>query len=118
LLFGPIGNEEDIKEIRTAELRKCIRRFDVLEAEMANARAGAPDADLIKAEFRNAVAMARHGARRGLMGMGSKTLDSVAMRHELQRIIARHEALWLARNRPGGLRESSGRLRRLLADYD
>ena len=58
-----------------------------------------------------AAAMARCGAARGLAGLDRKHYDRAALRHALQHAISQHEQLWLARNRPGGLTDSSARLR-------
>ena len=52
---------------------------------------------------------ARHGTHRLLSALGQGPTRS-SLRHDLQDIIARYENLWLQRNRPGGLRESAGRL--------
>lgn len=41
--------------------------------------------------------------------------ERTALRAELRQLIDRHRALWHARNRPGGLADSAGRLERLLA---
>jgi len=62
-------------------------------------------------ELRHAIAMSRHAVHRGRFvqfGEGS----SEALRAELQHLVMGHEDQWLARNRRGGLRESSTRLRR------
>jgi len=99
-----------IQRVKTAELRRCVKAFDAIEERLPDARPGAEDGGLVKAELANALAMARHAARRGIAAKG-RAADRTALRRELQAIIGRHEELWLARNRPGGLRESSGRLR-------
>lgn len=114
LLFSPIRSRKDMAGITAAQLRACVERFAELAARIADARPDVPDAVLIKAEFGNALAMARNGARRGLLALGAPGIERDELRHELQSIISRHESLWLARNRPGGLRESSSRLRKAL----
>jgi len=116
LLLGRLGDPGLLEGVTAAQLRRCVREFDKLERRTAAARPGVPDAGLILAEFANGLAMARHGARRGLLALGKPDLDPDALRHELQHIIAEHRRLWLARNRPGGLRDSSGYLRKALAE--
>ncbi|HEX4053342.1 MAG TPA: family 20 glycosylhydrolase [Tepidisphaeraceae bacterium] len=61
------------------------------------------DAELIKSEFANAGAMLRYACRKG---RGDATPA------ELEQIVQVHRQSWLARNRPGGLEESVGRLLR------
>ena len=95
-------------------LRRCLVRLDELEARIADARAQADDAELAKAELRNGIAMARHATHRGLAAMDRK-MKRAPLRRELLHIIGQHEALWLSRNRPGGLHISSARLRNALA---
>ena len=93
--------------------KKCVRRFDDLESQISTMRPQTPDGDLLKSELATAIAMARHGAQRVLAVLGQGT-NRAALRHDLQHIIARYEDIWLQRNRPGGLRESSGRLHQAL----
>jgi hypothetical protein len=105
--------ERLVKELPKAALRKCVSRFDELETALHAAALGCGDAELVKAEVINNLSMARFGARCTLAAAQRKP-DLSALRRELQHIISRHEDLWLARNRRGGLRESSGRLRGIL----
>jgi len=118
LLFYEIGNREMLKGVTAASLRKSVARFHKLEEQLADARPEAPDGELVKAELRNAITMARHGAERGLAGREPGKWERAAMRPTLQHIIRRHQELWLARNRPGGLAESTDYLRARLQDYD
>ncbi len=83
-------------------------------AELSARRKG-PDS-LINAELDNAIAMARHGIERLLFFRQSPGYCTAQSRRQLQRDIKvikhEHEALWLRRNRHGGLRESVAHLSR------
>jgi hexosaminidase len=105
--------QERVEEIPGSAWEQCLRRFDELESRIPDARPGVVDGELLKAELENAIAMARHGVHRALAVKG-KGMDRGALRRELQHVISRHEDLWLSRNRPGGLRENSDRLRKAL----
>lgn len=94
-------------------VRACREELDRLEEDLGGARPGCGDAELVKEELRNAIAMSRHGLDR-FRAHREAALDRTPMRRELLRIIGEHERLWLRRNRPGGLHESSARLRELL----
>ena len=59
------------------------------------------DAELIKDEFANAAAMLRYACRKA---RGETTPA------ELDPIVRMHRQCWLARNRPGGLEDSVGKL--------
>jgi hypothetical protein len=115
LLFSDIGTQHLLQNVKVRELEKCLEEFDRLELEVAHTRPAAEDGALVKAELANAIAMARCGAQRGLAGLEPERMDAEGLRHTMQHIISQHEQLWLARNRPGGLNESSGRLRKQLA---
>ena len=58
--------------------------------------------------------MAVHGCRRGLLALETSARKVAAIKRDLDRdlvaIIREHRRLWHARNRPGGFRESVGRL--------
>lgn len=115
LLFWNMKDPVKLFEtLRTADLKKCLPRFAELESRLSSARPENPNGRLGLVELRNAIAMARHGVHRWLAA-AQPALDRGPLRRDLQEIIRTHEALWLARNRPGGLRESSDRLRGLFA---
>ena len=93
---------------------------------LGKARPDRPDATLIADEFRVNAAMLAHACR---LGMARKKASGnavtripartrQALAEDLRAIIAEHKRLWLARNRPGGLPESVGRLTKLLALYE
>ncbi len=116
LFFWDMKNpslKEMFAKLTRTHLQKCAKRFDEIEAMLPAGRPAAGDGLLAKAELKNALAMARHGVHRGLASLQRKA-DAAALRHEVQRIVEWHEELWLARNRPGGLRESSSRIRNLI----
>jgi len=117
LFFGKIGDPAILEGITVKDLNAAFRRFSRLEESITDCRPRASDGGLVKRELKNAIAMAKHAVSRGLAGLDKRYFAKKKMRRDLGRIIRRHEDLWLARNRRGGLRESSARLRNLLKDY-
>ena len=99
--------------ITPSQLKKCQRKLSSLDSELYLAAPRCDDRDIVLAELHNAISMAQHGIDRYLLYLG-KGLDNTRPVGDLRWIISRHEDLWLARNRPGGLNESSARLRRSL----
>ena len=71
-----------------------------------SAQINRPDADLIKREYRQAAHMLRHGAKRALLQVGDESINKAEMLADLDAMIEEQKALWLARNRPGGLSDS------------
>ncbi len=109
-LFWDMKNPNAVLEGNPpAAFKKCAHRFDDLETQVSTIRPQTPDASLLKDELSTAIAMARHGTHRLLTSLGQGPTRS-SLRRDLQDAIARYEDLWLQRNRPGGLRESAGRL--------
>jgi hypothetical protein len=107
LLFN--AQSELLKDIKVQALEECIADFDLLAAQIPLAAPGIPDGDLVKSELRNSIRMARHAAAKGVAFLRKKD-EYLQLRSELETIKRIHEQLWLARNRPGGLKESSDRL--------
>jgi len=82
-----------------------------LTTDLHSARPLCPDAPLVMNELSHALAMSRHAINRGrFRRFGDVGADQ--LRQELQGLIMSHEEQWLARNRRGGLHESSSSLRR------
>ncbi len=99
--------------------------LDAYESRLAGIRSTRPDADLIVAELRNAIALVRvlSADARARLAVGGALADvCMAERAELAEalrpVIAEHERLWLLRNRPGGLPDSRAWLERLLDLYE
>jgi hexosaminidase len=114
LLFGGTDSVASLAaEIGGVALRRSERGLAALEERLSEARPACPDGALAKDEIAGAIAMTRLGVRRGLAALG-ENVPASEMRRELRRVIGRHEHLWLARNRHGGLHESSARLRDVL----
>lgn len=113
LLFWSMQHEPGVTaNVPDGQLGACDEALMAIEADLGTL--GGRDARLVRSELTNAVSLARHGIHRLQYFRGKRT-DLAAMRESLALAIGRHERLWLARNRPGGLHESSARLRGALA---
>jgi hypothetical protein len=99
--------------LSTESAGECVTELDRLEKELKESRAGCGDAEVVRAELCNAMAMVRHGLDR-YHAHHNERAERLSMRKDLLSIIGEHERLWLCRNRPGGLHESSQKLRELL----
>ena len=88
-------------------------------AEAEIQKVGSPHLTGLEAdEFGNASAMLLHACRRGMWKLDTSSQSKQTLAEDLRRVIAEHERLWLIRNRPGGLSDSSGRLRANLDEYE
>ena len=115
LLFWDMQHEETITgSIPDRQLELCESSLGDIRSRVTSINP-AVEGELVKAEMLNAIDMASHGIHRLQYARGAQ-LSRDYLRENLSKIIGNHEKLWLARNRPGGLRESAGHLYRSLSD--
>jgi hexosaminidase len=106
-------------EVPAEGFQVTMERIGEIIDALGDAQMRSPDAELIKREYANAARLLQHACRRALQRITqdeSATLKQELLA-ELEEIIAEHTALWLARNREGGLRESLARFDPLLTAY-
>ena len=110
-------NDKELKETFANIPQKCFKAaivsFDKLKKRIKNAKADAKDEALVKEEIAAGIEMAKFATLRTISALWPKKAEKYALKHHLEHIIRIHEELWLQRNRYGGLRESSDRLRGL-----
>jgi len=112
LLFWNMTPESlDLSKVTRAQYNKAEAWLDKLAADLASARPSGDDAELVMREFAHTIAMSRYAIHRGRFGQFGEG-DAGERRREWLDVIRSHEEQWLARNRRGGLYESSTRLRK------
>jgi hypothetical protein len=128
--FGNLrGRSQDSRGLSQEQLQHTNDQIDQIMARLADADMQRPDADLIRREFNWAADMLRHACQRGVWMLGQKTAGgrqatvggqwsvAVSLTQEADRLIAEYRDIWLARNRPGGFRESVARMEKMKQDY-
>ncbi|MHC4884907.1 MAG: glycoside hydrolase, partial [Planctomycetota bacterium] len=111
LLFHELSVEGvEAQKFTVPQLRRALKRLDELEASLARSTPTCTDRPLILGELTHTVATARHALHRALF-IKKAGSSKAELRAELHHLIRSHEDQWLARNRRGGLHESSTRLR-------
>jgi hypothetical protein len=120
LFWALVGTKERrnlFEMVTDEEYDESERRvFDAIRP-LANSKMDRPDAGLIEREIRTAADMLRHACDRGRWLRNPSANRASRLRFDLEKVIGQHRALWQARNRPGGLRDSVARLQVPLADY-
>jgi hypothetical protein len=126
LLFPerPLG-EGRLAGLTVDGLERAHARAGEVAARIPDARCDRDDAALLDAEFRLAADLMRHACRLGIARLEApgKAVVSIppanraVLADDLARIADAYRRVWRQRNREGGLRESAGRLERLLALY-
>ncbi len=99
------------------------KRLDVVDQRILELRRRARSVrgdKLIMAEFRTTLDVLSHAVLRArAMLMKSPSRGVVAtLRKQIKAIMVTNRKLWLARNRPGGLKDSLAHYARVLAEYD
>jgi hypothetical protein len=93
-------------------LHETVEYIDATVAPLGRAHMARPDAGLIQREFEMTARMLRHGVKRGLAQIDPAAYPADTLGAELDALIADYRALWLERNRPGGLDDSAARLQK------
>ncbi len=83
------------------------------------------DADVVRAEMDQACDLALHACHLALAKLQTKdgyfaslpSSEKIALQVELQQLIENHRTIWLMRNRPGGLADSSAKMEAILNSY-
>lgn len=111
LLFGNLKpGGLDISGLTREQYDRAEAWLDALTADLAGVHPACSDRALVMQELGHALTASRHALHRGRCAQfGDVTKET--LRSELQELIMGHEEQWLARNRRGGLYESSTRLR-------
>jgi hypothetical protein len=86
-----------------------IADLDACAADLARAQMQIADAELVQREIALAIDLLRHAARQAQRALGVIDTPWNALAEDQANLIARYRALWLARNRPGGLNDSVAR---------
>lgn len=106
-----------LKNVTVEELANCLEMLDGLASQLEKTTASCDDSALIKEELSVAIGLFRHACSRTWHHAHGEYNRSTQLRKELIPLIGRFETCWAARNRMGGLHESSNRLRSVLASY-
>lgn len=120
-LAKPLETTTMIEDVKPEEYDKAEAVIRKALEDLEKTRMAAPDAQLIKDEYKNACRMLLLGCdmariRYGIRDGKDVSEAKAAAKKELEAIITEHERLWLARNRPGGLVDSKKKLEDRLAE--
>ena len=98
-------------------LTAVVEELDEIMATIAAAEPRGVDGEIVQRELIAAARLARHGAWRSARQTGFDAPPVAELRTDLAEAIDLQRSAWLERSRPGGLRESLGRLEGTLAEY-
>ncbi|MFW6352787.1 MAG: beta-N-acetylhexosaminidase [Verrucomicrobiota bacterium] len=106
---------EVVAPLALDELEQARDRLAALQTRARHVELRAPDADLLVRELHLVLALHQWAVDRALAHHRPDEQTQAALPARLTGLIGEFEALWIARHRVGGLHDSAGRLRRVLA---
>jgi len=118
------GNYQS-KKITIAGLKRTEKEVNDALDILAKARPGVADSATLKAELGLAARLSLHALHLGIARLAAKDMateniplaERNALAAELAPLIDAHRKLWMARNRPGGLDDSTAKLQELVDYY-
>jgi len=107
--------------IQNAALGQGLEMIDQAAEDLAVEKMTRADAPVIRREFKNTIRMMRHACLRGFLAFesdaGKASKAKLELGIDLAEIMTEYRALWLERNRPGGLEDSLARFENARKDY-
>jgi hypothetical protein len=97
--------------------RMAIKLIDETMQQLDTARMRRHDAELIRSEYQLAADLMRHACQRGMLVFGEPEKTPAQLAAELENLLERYRDVWMARNRPGGFKESVQRFNNSLDAY-
>jgi hypothetical protein len=121
----PMDKGRNIKKLKAEKVKQAMAFINEKLKAMDNAAMTCYDAPLVKEELQQAANLCLHACQQILYKLEAKggSIKNIAakqreeLKEELEALISRHQHLWLKRNRPGGLSDSSTKLQSVLDKY-
>jgi len=98
-------------------MEAALDAIDEAVAPVDGERMQRPDSALIRREFANTARLMRHACRRGLLAGTDSPQERKVMADDMNEILEEYRFLWLSRNRPGGLVDSTRVFEGLIKEY-
>lgn len=106
-----------MEELTVTGLDRTLSYINQVMAVLPQAEIGPAETGLARREFVWAADMLRHACRRGMWALGQTPTDSRQLALAAEKLLAEHQYIWTARNRPGGFQDSQARLEQVRQDY-
>lgn len=111
-----------IKGLKASGVRKMQQAIERLARDATSARFSGAEGRLMRPELMVTLDVMRHACRRAMLALRGRdgsydAREAAALAVDMRRIMRRHRALWLARNRIGGLSSSLSYYEKLVSEY-
>lgn len=105
-----------LRTITQEAVQDTLAAIDAAITPLGESTSTAADAEVVRAEFEFTARFLRHAAQRLELFLDDSE-DRTELASDLEGLLEEYRSRWLARNRPGGLADSVGRLEALRVDY-
>jgi hypothetical protein len=120
-LQRPLEVIRDFPGIDAAAFKQMPEKIDAVLSGLKASQMARPDAVLVQREFVNTGRLMRHACRRVELALESDPARSTHLRRDLKQdleeFLVEYKAIWLERNRPGGLPHSTARFQEMINEY-
>jgi len=114
--INPLADAPLPHSVTASSLRETRAQMNAMAGAIEESRMARADARLIKEEYGLTLRMLLHACDRGIAVLEGTLADPAAasrLKADMAALTAAYRRIWKARNRPGGLSQSVGRLERL-----
>ncbi len=103
--------------IDSATMRTGLAQIEAILQSLANARMQCSDAEIVRDEIVQVANLLAHACRRGLFLKDETGWGARELLQDLEMLFTQQRLNWLARNRPGGLKDSIARFEPVIGEY-
>jgi len=118
-----LGDAGALKGLKVRAVAAMERQITELAAKAGRVRFGGSNGTVVREELLATIAVLRHACKRARLMLAPGDQRDVRrqcrwLAGDIEKIIDQHRALWVRRNRPGGLASSVEHYRRNLREYE
>jgi hypothetical protein len=117
-LFAGPDHKKRFSSVTAEEFGAAQAAISDAIAPLDGARMSCFDKDLVKDEFRFAAHLLNHACERGRFLLAQSTSAGKMLANDVSQLAVEHQRLWRARNRKGGLADSTTRLEKMRIEYE
>lgn len=117
-LFAGPDHKKRYSSVTAEEFSGAQAAISTAIAPLQSARMSVVDKELLKNEFRFAADLLTHACRRGRFLITPSGPDGKMLASDVSKLVVEHQRIWRARNREGGLADSTARLEKMRIEYE
>lgn len=109
MLFRPLDDPKWVEGVDMREFVEMDERLREIEESVRGEKMSCPDARIVREEIKHLFKLLRFSSEVGKMRLGGPKPKNLSAK--VQSVKESHQNVWLLRNRPGGLKDSLGKIK-------